>query len=155
MSKTNAVRILEANKISFTTHDYQVDENDLGGISVAEKIGADADTVFKTLVASGDKTGINVFCVPVTAELNLKKAAAASGNKKIEMLRVKDLFPVTGYVRGGCSPVGMKKNFPVYIDETIQIFDKIYISAGVRGTQVCIAPADLKMVTNGVFSDLI
>jgi len=114
MSKTNAVRILEAGRVTHSTHDYEVDENDLGGISVAEKIGADPDAVFKTLVATGDKNGINVFCIPVTQELNLKKAAAASKNKKIVMLKLKDLLPVTGYIHGGCSPIGMKKNFPVY-----------------------------------------
>lgn len=155
MSKTNAVRILETGKISHSTHSYEVDENDLSGISVAEKIGADPDTVFKTLVASGDKVKVNVFCIPVTAELNLKKAAAASGNKKVEMLKLKDLLPVTGYIRGGCSPVGMKKNYPTYIDETAQIFENIYVSAGVRGTQVRISPLDLKTVTEAVFSDLI
>jgi Cys-tRNA(Pro)/Cys-tRNA(Cys) deacylase len=155
MSKTNAVRILEANKIKHTTHYYEVDENDLGGISVTEKIGADPDTVFKTLVATGNKNGINVFCIPVTQELNLKKAAAASKNKKIEMLKLKDLLPVTGYIRGGCSPIGMKKNFPVYIDETSQLFDTIYVSAGVRGTQICLTPSDLQNITNALFSDLI
>ncbi|MGA7838201.1 MAG: Cys-tRNA(Pro) deacylase [Ignavibacteriaceae bacterium] len=155
MSKTNAARILETSRVTHTTHEYEVDENDLGGISVAEKIDADPDSVFKTLVASGDKNGITVFCIPVTAELNLKKAAAASGNKKIEMLKVKDLFPATGYIRGGCSPIGMKKDFPTYIDETSQIFDTIFVSAGVRGTQICLAPSDLQNITNALFSDLI
>jgi len=155
MSKTNAVRILESNKIAHTTHDYEVDENDQSGITVADKICADPDTVFKTLVATGDKNSINVFCIPVTSELNLKKAAAASGNKKIELLKVKDLLPVTGYIRGGCSPIGMKKNFPTYLDETAQIFETIYVSAGVRGTQVRISPADLKVITKASFSDLI
>ncbi len=106
-------------------------------------------------MATGDKNGINVFCIPVTPELNLKKAAAASKNKKIEMLKLKDLLPVTGYIRGGCSPIGMKKNFPVYIDETSQLFDTIYVSAGVRGTQICLTPSDLQNITNALFSDLI
>ncbi len=111
MSKTNAVRILESHKINHSVHTYEVDEEDLSGTTVAHKIGAAKETVFKTLVAEGDKNGINVFCIPVTEELNLKKAAAASGNKKIEMVKVKDLFDLTGYIRGGCSPIGMKKNY--------------------------------------------
>ncbi len=155
MSKTNAIRILEANKISHSTHDYEVDEDDLSGVSAANKIGADPDSVFKTLVAVGDKNKIIVFCIPVTAELNLKKAASASGNKKIEMLKMKELFSTTGYVRGGCSPIGMKKKFPIYIDETAQLFDEIYVSAGVRGIQVCLFPADLIKLTEASLNDLI
>lgn len=155
MSKTNAIRIIEANKIPHTTYNYEISEEDLSGITVANKIGADPDSVFKTLVATGDNTGTCVFCIPVTAELNLKKAASESGNKKIKMLKVKDLQSVTGYIRGGCSPIGMKKNFPTFIDETAQIFEKIYISAGVRGTQVCLAPEDLRKGVNAAFADLI
>ena len=155
MSKTNVVRILEANNIPHKTVSYEVDENDLSGNRVANKIGTDAEKVFKTLVAKGDKNGINIFCVPVTAELNRKKAALASGNKKIEMIKVKDLFPVTGYIRGGCSPIGMKKNFPIYIEETIQLFDKIFVSAGTRGMQISISPMDLQKSTNATFKDLI
>ena len=153
MSKTNAIRILETNKIPHTTHNYEVDE-DLSGITVANKIGADPDSVFKTLVAIGDKKNITVFCVPVTAELNLKKAASASGNKKIEMLKMKDLLPTTGYIRGGCSPIGMRKKFPTYIDETAQLFEKIYVSAGVRGTQICISPLDLKKIAEATLVDI-
>ncbi len=155
MNKTNVVRILEANKIPHTVHEYEVDENDLSGISVAKKIGAEEDTVFKTLVAHGDKSGPVVFCIPVTADLNLKKAAAVSSNKKVEMLKVKELLPLTGYIRGGCSPVGMKKNFPTYIEETAQMFEKIYVSAGIRGMQVRLTPADLQKQTNAGFVDLI
>jgi Cys-tRNA(Pro)/Cys-tRNA(Cys) deacylase len=155
MLKTNAIRILESEKIFITTHSYEVDEEDLSGETVAQKIGVKAETVFKTLVASGDKNGINVFCIPVTEELNLKKAAAASGNKSIEMIKVKDLLPLTGYIRGGCSPIGMKKQYPTYIEETAQIFDKICVSAGIRGMQVCISPIDLKNVTNSEFADLL
>jgi len=153
MSKTNAIRILETNKIPHTTHNYEVDE-DLSGITVANKIGADPDSVFKTLVATGDKKNITVFCVPVTAELNLKKAASASGNKKIEMLKMKDLLPTTGYIRGGCSPIGMRKKFPTYIDETAQLFEKIYVSAGVRGMQICISPLDLKKIAEATLVDI-
>lgn len=155
MSKTNAVRILESQKINHSVHAYEVDEEDLSGTTVAHKIGAPEETVFKTLVAEGDKNGINVFCVPVTEELNLKKAAAASGNKKIEMVKVKDLFDLTGYIRGGCSPIGMKKNYPVYMEEAAQLFEKVYVSAGTRGMQVKISPADLAEVTGLIFADLI
>ena len=155
MSKTNAVRILEVNNIPHSLHTYEVDEDDLSGITVANKINADPDSVFKTLVTEGDKNGINVFCIPVTAELNLKKAATASGNKKIEMIKVKDLQPLTGYIRGGCSPIGMKKNFPTFIEETAQMFEKIYVSAGIRGMQVCLSPLDLAKVVNANFVDLL
>jgi Cys-tRNA(Pro)/Cys-tRNA(Cys) deacylase len=153
--KTNAVRQLEAKNITHTTHEYEVDEEDLSGETVAAKINADPDEVFKTLVASGEKSSVVVFCIPVSAELNLRKAALVSGNKKVEMLKTKDLLNVTGYIRGGCSPVGMKKKFSTYIDETAQLFSKIYISAGVRGTQIRISPDDLKEVTEAVFADLI
>ena len=155
MTKTNAVRILELHNIQFTTHTYEVDEEDLSGETVAKKIGAKEETVFKTLVTLGDKTAINVFCIPVTEELNLKKAAAVSGNKKIEMIKVKDIFQLTGYIRGGCSPIGMKKNFPTFIEETAQLFDKIYVSAGVRGMQVCVSPDNLKNISGAAFADLL
>lgn len=155
MSKTNAVRILESKKIEHTLHTYEVDENDLSGTTVAYKIGVKEETVFKTLVASGDKNGINVFCIPVTVELDLKKAAAASGNKKLELVKVKELFSLTGYIRGGCSPVGMKKDYPVFLEETSQLFDKIYISAGIRGMQIRLSPEDLRKLTNAKFADLI
>ena len=155
MPKTNAVRILEANSIPHETVSYEVDENDLSGTGVANKIGIDAERVFKTLVARGDKNGINIFCIPVTAGLNLKKAASSSDNKKIEMMKVKDLFSITGYIRGGCSPIGMKKNFPTYIEETIQLFDKIFVSAGIRGMQISISPIDLQKITDAIFADLI
>ncbi len=153
MSKTNVIRILETNKIYHTIHNYEVDE-DLSGITVANKIGAEPDSVFKTLVTIGDKKNINVFCIPVTTELNLKKAASVCGNKKIEMLKMKDLLLTTGYIRGGCSPIGMKKKFPTYIDETAQLFEKIYVSAGVRGTQVYISPLDLQNITEAIFADI-
>ena len=155
MSKTNAIRILESHKIKFDTVSYEVDEDDLSGETVAVKAGANPETVFKTLVCVGDKTGHIVFCIPVTQELNLKKAAAASGNKKVEMIKLKDLLPLTGYIRGGCSPIGMKKLFPTYIDETAQIFENIFVSAGVRGTQVKLNPDDLIKIVNGSYADLI
>jgi len=154
MSKTNAIRIIESHKILFNTVSYEVDENDLSGETVAKKINANPDSVFKTLVCIGDKSGHIVFCIPVTQELNLKKAAIASGNKKVEMIKLKDLLPLTGYIRGGCSPVGMKKLFPTYIDETAQLFQEIYVSAGVRGTQIKMNPEDLKNIVIGIFTDL-
>ncbi len=155
MSKTNAIRILELHKVKFDTINYLVDESDLSGETVALKVGVNPETVFKTLVCVGDKTGHVVFCIPVTQELNLKKAAAASGNKKVEMIKLKDLLPLTGYIRGGCSPIGMKKLFPTYIDETAQLFENICVSAGVRGTQMKLSADDLLKLVNGVYADLI
>ncbi len=155
MNKTNAIRILESKKINFDTIEYNVDEDDLSGETVAEKIGQSKDEVFKTLVAKGNKTGFCVFCIPVSCELNLKKAAQASGNRNVEMIKVKDLFSLTGYVRGGCSPIGMKKPSPTFIDETAQLFDWIFISAGVRGMQIKINPDDLIEMTNSRYVDLI
>jgi Cys-tRNA(Pro)/Cys-tRNA(Cys) deacylase len=155
MSKTNAIRILESHKIKFETISYEVDENDLSGQTVALKVGVDPETVFKTLVCIGDKTGNVVFCVSVTQELNLKKAAFASDNKKVEMIKVKDLLPLTGYIRGGCSPIGMKKLFPTYLDETAQLFENIFVSAGVRGTQMKFNPDDLLKIVDGSYAELI
>jgi Cys-tRNA(Pro)/Cys-tRNA(Cys) deacylase len=155
MNKTNAIRILEAHNIRFEVREYEVDENDLSGESVAAKIGANPDEVFKTLVSKGDKTGYCVFCIPVNFELNLKKAAKASGNKNVELIKVKELFALTGYVRGGCSPIGMKKHFPTFIDETAQLFDRIFVSAGIRGMQIYINPVDLKNLVEAEFVDLI
>jgi Cys-tRNA(Pro)/Cys-tRNA(Cys) deacylase len=155
MSKTNAIRILESKNINFETQSYEVDENDLSGITVANKIGADPETVFKTLVCIGDKTGNVVFCIPVITELNLKKAATVSNNKKVEMIKLNELLPLTGYVRGGCSPIGMKKLFPTFIDETAQLFENIFVSAGVRGTQIKINPDSLLDIINGRYADLI
>jgi Cys-tRNA(Pro)/Cys-tRNA(Cys) deacylase len=155
MTKTNAVRILESKKIKFKTFEYEFDENELDAISVARKISANPETVFKTLVARGDKNGINVFVIPGNFELNLKKAATASGNKKVELIKVKELLPLTGYIRGGCSPIGMKKNFPTYIDESAQLFEEIYVSAGVRGMQIYLSPEDLLNICVGEFADLI
>lgn len=141
--KTNAVRLLEAAGIDFTLGEYEVDEEDLSGVHAAELIGMPPEQMFKTLVARGDRNGIAVFCIPVAEELDLKRAAAASGNKSLEMVHVKELLPLTGYVRGGCSPVGMKKRYPTYIDETCILFDRIAVSAGRRGLQLLIAPDDL------------
>ena len=153
--KTNAVRLLESSNITHSTLTYDVDESDSSGIAVANKIGVEPEKVFKTLVTRGEKTGINVFCIPVTEELNLKKAAAVCGDKKIEMIKEKELLPLTGYIKGGCSPISMKKHYPTFIDETAQLFDEISISAGVRGMQIMVKPNDLLEVVKGKFVDLI
>lgn len=142
MNKTNAMRLLEQVGIPYKALEYEVDEDNLAGEHVAEQIGIPAEQVFKTLVAKGEKKGIMVFCIPVNLELNLKKAAAVVGDKKIEMLPVKELLNTTGYIRGGCSPIGMKKKYPTYMDETAILFDEITVSAGVRGCQLSI-PRDI------------
>ncbi|PKM72051.1 MAG: Cys-tRNA(Pro) deacylase [Firmicutes bacterium HGW-Firmicutes-16] len=143
MTKTNAMRLLDAAGIIYKTTEYEYDEADLSGTHAAQAIGMPAEQVFKTLVTRGDKNGINVFCIPVCCELDLRKAAAVSGNKKIEMTHVKELLDLTGYIRGGCSPIGMKKQYPSYIDETVELFDEIAVSAGLRGHQIIIAPDNL------------
>lgn len=155
MNKTNAMRLLEQAGIKFEIKEYEVDENDLSGVSVAKKTGLDPDSVFKTLVAKGEKNGIAVFCIPVTCELDLKKAAKAVGEKKIDMVHVKELLPLTGYIRGGCSPVGMKKQYPTFIDETAVLFDLIAVSAGVRGAQIVIDPDDLAGFVRAEMLDIV
>lgn len=155
MNKTNAVRILESQKIPHKTFTYEVDENDLSGTSVAHKINVNEELVFKTLVTRNDKNEIHIFCIPVNQELNLKKAAVASRSKKIEMIKFNELLPLTGYIRGGCSPIGMKKNYPVIIEETAQLCEKIVISAGIRGMQIQLSPYDLAGVINASFEDVI
>ena len=154
MTKTNAMRLLEAAKIPFEVLEYPVDENDLSGESVAKKTGKPHEQIFKTLVFSGDKNGYGVCCIPTCEELDLKKTAKAFGEKKIEMIPVKDLLKTTGYIRGGCSPVGMKKLFPTAIDETATLFDKIYVSAGVRGTMLGVDPVALAEYVNAKFADV-
>ena len=154
MIKTNVMRLLDQAKISYKTMEYEVDENDLSGEHVAKQIGYPPEQAFKTLVAKGDKKGILVFCIPVNTELNLKKAAAAVGDKKIEMIHVKDLLGLTGYIRGGCSPIGMKKKYPTYLDETAILFEEIAVSAGVRGCQIIINPEQLMKYVNAALFDL-
>lgn len=143
MTKTNAMRLLTAAGIAYRTAEYEYDEDNLSGVHAAEAIGMPSEQVFKTLVTRGDKSGVFVFCIPVAEELDLRKAAAASGNKKLEMIPVKELLGLTGYVRGGCSPVGMKKKYPTLLDETAQLFEEIAVSAGMRGQQVILSPSDL------------
>lgn len=137
-SKTNAMRRLDAAKIPYEVLEYVVDESDLSGTHLADQLGLPYEMVFKTLVARGDKTGPLVLCVPVDCEIDLKKAASVTGNKRIEMVHVKDLLALTGYIRGGCSPIGMKKKFPTFFEETVQLHERITVSAGVRGAQLLI-----------------
>lgn len=154
MTITNVMRLLKQANIPFETGEYEVDESDLSGVHAAQMLGVDPDCVFKTLVAKGEKKGIHVFCIPVAQELDLKKCAAAAGEKKIEMIHVKDLLGLTGYVRGGCSPIGMKKKYPTTIDETAILFDKIYVSAGMRGEQVILNPETLAEFIGANFADV-
>lgn len=155
MTITNVMRLLNVAGIKYDTAEYDVDESDLSGVHAAEALGFEVESVFKTLVASGDKNGLNVFVIPVAEELDLKKCASVSGNKKVEMIKVSQLLPLTGYIRGGCSPIGMKKKLPTYIDETAQLSDKISISAGQRGVQVLICADDLKNYIGAQYADLI
>lgn len=143
IEKTNAVRLLDREKIKYELISYDVDESDLSATHVAEQLGENVDQVFKTLVLKGDKSGYFVCIIPGADELNLKIAAKISGNKNCEMIPMKDLLAITGYIRGACSPIGMKKLFPTYIDKSCKRFDFIYISAGRRGLQIQINPDDL------------
>lgn len=143
INKTNAARLLDKAKIAYELIPYEVDENDLSAIHVAESLGEVIDTVFKTLVLHGDKTGYFVCVIPGDKEVDLKLAAKASGNKKCDLIPMKELLPLTGYIRGGCTPIGMKKPFPTYIHETCLNFQYIYISAGQRGLQLKLNPKDL------------
>lgn len=152
--KTNAVRLIEQAKIPCTEHFYEYDENDLNGMHAAESLGRPPEEVFKTLVARGERTGINVFCIPVCCELDLKKAAKAAGDKNMVLIPVKELLGLTGYIRGGCSPVGMKKRYPTYIEETCQLYDEIAVSAGERGHQVLLPPMALAELVDATLADL-
>ena len=154
-SKTNAVRLVLQAGIPCREEFYEFDENDLNGNHVAVAIGFPPEQVFKTLVARGPKRGIMVFCIPVCCELDLKKAAKAAGDKSIEMLPVKDLLPTTGYIRGGCSPVGMKKKYPTFFDEVCMLFEQIAVSAGERGHQMILPPEDLIQLVDGKLVDII
>ena len=154
MTITNAMRLLRQANIPFDTSEYEVDESDLSGVHAAAQLGVEPDCVFKTLVARGGKGGLYVFVIPVAEELDLKKCAAAVGEKKVEMIHVKELLGLTGYIRGGCSPIGMKKKYPTYIDEIATLFDRIYVSAGLRGQQLILDPEDLRRYTAATFADL-
>ncbi len=151
--KTNAARLLDKAGITYSLIPYEVDENNLAAGHVAESLGEPVERVFKTLVLHGDRIGYIVCVVPGDREVNLKALAKASGNKKVEMIPMKDLLSVTGYIRGGCSPIGMKKKFPTFLHETALNFDTIFISAGVRGLQLQISPAELISFTSATSGD--
>ena len=155
IAKTNAARLLDQKKINYQLIPYQVDEQHLDAGHVAESLGENIEQVFKTLVLKGDKSGYFVCVVPGDYEVDLKKAAKVSSNKNCELIPMKDLLSTTGYIRGGCSPIGMKKQFPTYLHQTAMDFPYIYISAGVRGLQIQIAPTDLITVSNATPSDII
>lgn len=154
LSKTNAARLLDAASIDYELIPYEVDETDLGAQHIADQLGEDIEQVFKTLVLQGDKTGHFVCVIPGAEEVDLKKAARVSGNKKVDLIPMKELLPTTGYIRGGCSPVGMKKPFPTFIDETCILHDYIYVSAGVRGLQFKINPETLVAFVGAEIVDL-
>lgn len=154
MNKTNAMRRLDSAKLKYRIQEYEVDESDLSGTHVAEQIGQNPASVFKTLVARGEKKGIVVMCIPVDKEIDLKKAAKVIGDKKIEMVHVKDLLGLTGYIRGGCSPIGMKKKYPTIFHLSATDFPEIAVSAGVRGAQIIMPPAKLIAFTQAQTADL-
>ena len=154
-TKTNAVRLVEQAGIPCREAFYEFDEKDLSGMHAAQAIGMDPEQVFKTLVARGERTGINVFCIPVCCELDLKKAAKAAGDKNMELVAVKDLLNLTGYIRGGCSPVGMKKKYPTVFDETCQLWEEIAVSAGARGHQMIVPPEELAQLVGAKLMDII
>ena len=155
MIKTNALRILEAGGIKHVAHEYDASDGRIDGMSVAEKVNQPPERVFKTLVTSGKHTGYNVFVIPVEFELDLKKAAQAAGDKHIEMIKARELEPLTGYIHGGCSPVGMKKAFPTFIEESALLYDTICVSAGRIGLQMELSPGDLAQAAGAAFCDLI
>lgn len=152
--KTNAARILDQGKLLYELKDYTVDESDLSAINVAQKVGLPIEQVYKTLVVRGDKTGVIVACIQGNHELNLKALATLSGNKKVEVVSLKEVQPLTGYMRGGVSPIGMKKQYPVFIDSIIKNQEKIALSAGLRGLQLYLSPIDLISVTNAQLGEI-
>ena len=154
MTKTNAVRLLETAGVNFTAQEYDTSDGEISGVAVAAKIGKEPERVFKTLVTEGKSSGINVFVIPSNMELDLKKAAKAAGDKSIGMIKSRELEPKTGYVHGGCSPIGMKKKFPTYIDETAQLYDTIIVSGGRVGLQIELSVIDLAEITAAEYHDL-
>lgn len=147
--KTNAARILDQAGIEYELMAYDVDESDLSATTVAQKVGMAPDLIYKTLITRGDKTGVLVACIPAHHELNLKSLAKVSGNKKVEVVPLKEVQPLTGYIRGGVSPLGMKKKYPIYFHEDILTQEKVAISAGMRGTQIVASPQDILKITQG------
>ena len=155
IDKTNAARLLDRVKIAYELIPYTVDEDNLAATHVAEELGEDIAMVFKTLILRGDRTGHFVCVIPGDKEVDLKAAARVSGNKKADLIPMKELLPTTGYIRGGCSPIGMKRPFPTFIHATCLDHERIYISAGVRGLQIAIAPADLIAYTGAEVAEII
>ena len=155
LKKTNAARMLDQLKMAYELIPYEVDEENLGAEHIAELLGEPIERIFKTLVLRGDKTGLFVCVIPGAEEVDLKKAAKVTGNKKVEMIHVKELLPLSGYIRGGCSPIGMKKPLPTWFHQSVMNYDKVYCSAGQRGIQFCIAPADLVRAAKGSIADVI
>ena len=154
MTKTNALRIIESAKVPFVVREYDVSDGEVSGVAVAVKIGQEPERVFKTLVTEGKTTELNVFVIPSNIELDLKKAALAAGDKYVELIKTRELEAKTGYVHGGCSPIGMKKQLPTFIDETAQLYDTIIVSGGRTGLQVELSPDDLAELTGAMFFDL-
>lgn len=154
MSKTNACRILDALGIHYETRDYEVDPNDLAAESVAAKINMPAEQVFKTLAVRGDRNGVVVAVVPGNYELDFKALAQLTGDRKVEMVPLKEVQSVTGYIRGGVTALGMKKEYPVFIDETMQLWDLVSVSAGQRGTQIIVAPDDYVRAVKGTYGEI-
>ena len=154
MTRTNAMRILESLGVAFDVAVYQVTEEHRDAVAVARELGVSPEIVFKTLVARNERNEPLVFCIPGPAELNLKKAALAAGARKVELLPLRELTPLTGYQRGGCSPIGMKKKLPTWIDEMAGAFERIYVNAGARGLQMILSPADLCRAAAALMADL-
>ncbi|MBE6596183.1 MAG: Cys-tRNA(Pro) deacylase [Ruminococcaceae bacterium] len=154
MNKTNAMRRLDAAKIKYEVCEYEVDENDLSGVHIADSIGLPYEITFKTIVLHGDKSGYLVCCIPCHKEIDLKKTAALTGNKKIEPVHVKDLLGLTGYIRGGCSPIGLKKPFPTYFDKSAEEHERITVSSGTRGAQLLVNRAELIVYLKANIADI-
>ncbi len=154
MNKTNAMRKLDKAGIKYEPIEYVPDDSDLSGVHIAKQTGLPPEIMFKTLVARGEKRGLLVFCIPVNAELDLKKCAAVAGDKRVELVAVKELLGLTGYIRGGCSPIGMKKDFPTYFDETVILYDKITVSAGIKGCQLMLSQKELIDFIGAAVADL-
>lgn len=154
MNKTNAMRKLDKAGIKYEPIEYVPDDSDLSGVHIAKQTGLPPEIMFKTLVARGEKRGLLVFCIPVNAELDLKKCAAVAGDKRVELVAVKELLGLTGYIRGGCSPIGMKKDFPTYFDETVILYDKITVSAGIKGCQLMLSQSKLIDFIGATVADL-
>ena len=155
INKTNVARLLDKAGVKYELIPYEVDESDLSAVHVAAQLNEDVERVFKTIILHGDKSGYFVCVVPGDSEIDLKKAAKVSGNKKCDLLPMKELLGVTGYIRGGCSPIGMKKHFPTFIHASAQQYQRIFVSAGVRGLQIALSPADLMLQSRGEYADLI